>query len=220
MRDVELTTILSFPAQNILLYQRLTKVLAKLTHGVEIEVQKHMENLELRLQKAGTAVQGFEPELDRLREILTRVEKYVSIDIEHALKRSGDSIDANLHDATNLQQLLAVAIQTVLDGTSQVAAAQEKTVQLSNQNNEDMDHWSVMMAATAATAMSLNKQIVRVSTSAILSRLANCFAIPGDIPPRLTGAIYASTDHSGRLRSPHFHSGRPVVEVQRPCACP
>ncbi|ROW03518.1 hypothetical protein VSDG_01360 [Cytospora chrysosperma] len=146
-------------AQNILLYQRLTKVLAKLTHGVEIEIQKHMENLELRFQKAGTAMQDMEPQLDRLREKLVQVEDYISYKLENTLKKSAESINTGLHDATNLQQLIAVTMKTVLDGTSQVAASQEKSVQLANQNNDDMDKWSVVIAAAAATAMSLNKQI-------------------------------------------------------------
>lgn len=173
MGDAELTGLPAPSAQSILLYQRLTKVLAKLTHGVEIDIQKHMENLELRFQKAGTAVQELEPELDRLREKLVQVEEYVSYDLEHALKKSAESINTGLHDATNLQQLIAATIQTVLDGTSHVAASQEKSVQLANQNNDDMDKWSVVMAAAAATAMSLNKQIVRVSASASVSSLAN-----------------------------------------------
>ncbi|KAK7744241.1 hypothetical protein SLS53_003762 [Cytospora paraplurivora] len=146
-------------AQNILLYQRLTKVLAKLTHGVEVEIQKHMENLEIRLQKAGNAVQGLEPEIDRLRNKLARVEYYVSYDLEQALKKSGDSINTGLHDATNLRKLLAVAIQTILDGTSHVAAVQESSVQLTKQNEEGMDRWSASMATAAATVMALGNQI-------------------------------------------------------------
>ena len=163
MESVQLTSRPPSSAQNILLYQRLTKVLAKLTHGVEIEIQKNMDHLELRLQKAGTAVQALEPQLETLMEKLARVEDYVSYDLDHALKKSSDSINSGLHSATNLQQFLKVMIQTVLDGTSHVAVAQEKSVQLSIQNQGNMEEWSVVMAAAAATAMSLNNQIVSVS---------------------------------------------------------
>ncbi|KUI69619.1 Nuclear fusion protein KAR5 [Cytospora mali] len=146
-------------AQNILLYQRLTNVLAKLTHGVEMEMQKHMESLELRLQKAGTAAQELEPQLDRLRGKLAQVEDYISLDLESVLKKSVDSISTGLHDATNLQKILAVTIQTVLDGTSHIAAAHEESVQLVNQKNEDMNNWSMLVAAALTTAVSLNNQI-------------------------------------------------------------
>lgn len=136
-------------------------------------MQKHMENLELRFQKASTAVQDLEPQFDRLRERLVRVEDFVSDGLEQALKKSADSIKVSLHDATNLQQLIAVAMQTVLEGTSHVAASQEKSVQLADQNKDDMDNWAVAMAAAAATAMSLNKQIVSVSASASVSWLTD-----------------------------------------------
>lgn len=169
MMNLELTSLRSPAAQNILLYQRLTKVLAKLTHGVEIDIQKHMENLELRFKKAGTAAQDLEPQFDRLREKLVRIEDYVSHNLEHALKNSAESINTGLHDATNLQRLIAMTLQSVLEGTSHVAASQEKSVQLANQNNDDMDKWSAVITAAAATAMSLNKQIVRIFTSASVS---------------------------------------------------
>lgn len=113
-----------------------------------------------------------------------RVEDYISHDLEHSLKKSAESINTGLQDATNLQQLIVMTMQTVLEGTSHVAASQEKSVQLSNQNNADMDKWSVVMAAAAATAMSLNSQIVRGSTSARVSCLANHLPThPGAIPP-------------------------------------
>lgn len=144
-----------------------------------------MENLELRLQEAGTAVQGLEPHLDNLMERLARVEGFLSHDIEHALKKSGDMLNTGLHDATNLQQLLTVMIQTVLDGTSQAAVAQDQSVRLANQNNENLDNWSVVMAAAAATAISLNNQIVRVSLLGKLGFmfLTNNLVAPGNISP-------------------------------------
>ncbi|ROW08242.1 hypothetical protein VMCG_03119 [Cytospora schulzeri] len=146
-------------AQSILLYQRLTKVLAKLTHGVEIDIKNHMSKLELRFQKAATAVQDLEPQLDRLREKLVRTEDYVSHNFEHALKKSAESLNIGLQDATTLQQLIAVVMQTALEGTAHVAAAQEKSVQLANQNNDDMDKWSAVITAAATAAVSLNKEI-------------------------------------------------------------
>lgn len=165
-----------------------------------------MENLEIRLQKASDAVEGLEPEIDRLRHKLARVEDYVSYDLEQALKKSGDSINTGLHDATNLQQLLAVAIQTILDGTSHVAAVQESSVQLAKQNEEGMDRWSASMATAAATVMALGNQIVRVSAQVWPPLLTNDRTIPGVIASRPTGAICASTNLSGRLRSPRLSS--------------
>lgn len=154
-----------------------------------------MENLELRFQKAGTAMQDMEPQLDRLREKLVQVEDYISYKLENTLKKSAESINTGLHDATNLQQLIAVTMKTVLDGTSQVAASQEKSVQLANQNNDDMDKWSVVIAAAAATAMSLNKQIVCVFTSASVSWLANCLSHSRSYPASTYKGCLRDSNH-------------------------
>lgn len=152
-------------AQNILLYQRLTKVMAKLTYGVEVEMQEHMENLELRLQKAGDAAQGLGPELERLRATLADIENYVIHDLEHSIKKSRKSVHDGLQGATHLQRLLTVMIQTVLDGASQVAVAQEKSLDLAGQRDDEIRTWINAIATVAASTDILNSRIVRTCLS-------------------------------------------------------
>lgn len=134
--------------------------MAKLTHGVEIEIQKHMENIELRVQKTGAILENLEPELDRLREKLAKVDDYVSHDLENALKKSSESISTGLNDATNLQQIIAVMMQTVLDSTSHVAAAQEKSMEVFGKGSDGLDKWAAAVATATESALSLNSQIV------------------------------------------------------------
>lgn len=150
-------------AQNILLYQRLIQVMAKLTHGVEIEIQKHMENLELRVQRTSAVIEDLEPELDRLRRKLAEVDSYISQDLDASLKKSTESINNGLNDAANLQQIIAVMMQTVLDGTSHVAAAQERSMEVFGQGSNDLEKWAAVVATASASALSLNSQIVSES---------------------------------------------------------
>lgn len=147
-------------AQNILLYQRLIKVMAKLTYGVEVEMQKHMENLELRLQKAGDTVQVLEPELERLRVMLANINDHVTHDLVYSVKKSDDSIKEGLKGADNLHQVLSMLVQTALDGASQVAAVQRKSVELGGLRQDDVNNWAVMIATAVASTESLNSQIV------------------------------------------------------------
>lgn len=147
-------------AQNILLYRRITKVMAKLAYGVEVELQKHMENLELRVQRAGDAVQGLEPELDRLRIKLANLEDYVTHNLDQSIQRSGDSLNDGLKDAAHLQRLLAVMVQTVLDGNSHIAATQEKSMELADQNVHKTNSWIALMEVAAASAFTLNSELV------------------------------------------------------------
>lgn len=134
--------------------------MAKMTHGVEVELQKHMENLDLRVQRTGAVIQDLEPELDRLREKLTKIDDYITQGLERTLKRSTESISNGLSDAANLQQILAVMMQTVLDGTSHVAAAQERSMEVFGKGSNDLDEWAAMVARASASALSLNSQIV------------------------------------------------------------
>lgn len=150
--------------------------MAKMTHGVEIEIQKHMDNLELRLQRTGTIIENLEPELDRLREKLARVDSFISQDLDGTLKKSSESISHGLNDAANLQQILAVMMQTVLDGTSHVAAAQERSMEVVGKGSNDLDKWAAVVATASASALSLNSQIVSESDFNSFNHLADRFS--------------------------------------------
>lgn len=135
--------------------------MAKMTHGVEVELQKHMDNLELRVQRAGAVIEQLEPELDSLREKLAKVERYISKDLDSALKKSSESISNGLNDAANLRQILAVMMQTVLDGTSHVSAAQERSMEVFDKGSQELKRWAAVVATASGSALSLNSQIVR-----------------------------------------------------------
>lgn len=134
--------------------------MAKMTHGVDVELQKHMDNLELRVQRTGAVMEQLEPELERLREKLEKVERYISKDLDSALKKSSESISNGLNDAANLRQILAVMMQTVLDGTSHVSAAQERSMEVFDKGSQDLDRWAAVVATASVSALSLNSQIV------------------------------------------------------------
>ncbi|KAF3761484.1 hypothetical protein M406DRAFT_265687 [Cryphonectria parasitica EP155] len=145
--------------QNIVLFQKLTRIIAKFSYGVEVELQKHMDDLELRIRKANEGVQGLNPELDRLRDKLAKMEDYVTHDLDPSVRKSGELVNNGLQDSANLQQLITVMIRTLLDGNSHVAAAQEKSIELAEKNNNNTNAWIAIMATAAVTAANLNAQI-------------------------------------------------------------
>lgn len=135
--------------------------MAKLTHGVEIELQRHMDNLELRVQKAADAIQSMEPEFESLRVKLAAIQEYVTQDIDHSVRRSGHSINHGIQDADQLQRMLAIMVQTALDSNSHFAAAQENFIALSHRRETDLDNWAAVMATATSSVEALNSQIVR-----------------------------------------------------------
>lgn len=132
-----------------------------MTHGVESELQRHMDNLELRAHKAAKAFQDLEPEFESLRAKMATIEKHLAQNLEYYVQRSGDAISHGLKDANQLQRMLTVMIQTVSEGKSQFASAQENYVALVEGRQADLDHWAAAMATAAASAQTLYSRLVR-----------------------------------------------------------
>ncbi|KAL2194315.1 hypothetical protein P885DRAFT_71386 [Corynascus similis CBS 632.67] len=147
-------------AQHILLYQRLTRVIAQLTDGVEAELQQRMDDLDNRARQSVEKLDRLTPQIGRLSDGLARVESYLSGDLELALKKTSESYRDGLQHAQNLQQLLSVLLGNVLESNSQLAFAHEKSLQQASQRvNEDMDALMAVVSSAVASSTSLQHQI-------------------------------------------------------------
>ena len=153
-------------AQNILLYQRLTRAIAKLADGVEIELQKRMDAIDLQAQQIGKSLEQLVPQVDSFGESLSRFESYLSGDLHQILRKSVKTGNAGLENAANLQRLLNVMINSVLEGSSQVASAHERSIDLASRGNSELNALTSEVAAVVSTLVSLGNQIVRGITYA------------------------------------------------------
>ncbi len=149
-------------AESIFLYQRLTKIIAKLTEGVEVEIRKQMDDLNDRARQAAEAMDQLNPHIDRLRDDISGVRSYLSKDLAAALQDSKGLVNDGIEHAQNLQQMLAVMMKTVINGQSEVASAQEQSLGFVTQKaNEELGAIMAAMATAVASSMSLQNQIVR-----------------------------------------------------------
>ncbi|KAL2168082.1 hypothetical protein VTG60DRAFT_394 [Thermothelomyces hinnuleus] len=147
-------------AQHILLYQRLTRVIARLTDGVESELQKRMDELDSRARQSAEKLDQLTPQVNRVSEGLAKVESFLSEDLELALKKTSESYRDGLHHAENLQQLLGLLVGNVLDSNSQLAFAHEKSVQQASQRiNDDMNALIAVVSSAIASSTSLQQQL-------------------------------------------------------------
>ncbi|KAK3939063.1 nuclear fusion protein KAR5 [Diplogelasinospora grovesii] len=147
-------------AQNILLYQRLTQVIAKLVDGVEVELQRRMDEIDVRARQSAESLAQLTPHIDQLRDGLERVEGYITKDLEATIRRSTDSIGSGLQHAENLQQLLSLLFKNVLESNSQLAHAHDQSLQqVSTRANDDLAAFMEVVATAAASSVSLQKQI-------------------------------------------------------------
>lgn len=205
--------------------------MAKMTHGVEIELQRHMENLELRVQTAADAIQGLGPEFDRLRAKLTAIDKYITSDLDSSVKHTSDTINHGIQDATQLQRLLAAMIQTMLDSNSQAVIHQDNAVALAEQRDADLSTWAAVMKSATSSALSLNSRIVRIylSTAApyqpspslnpFLTPMTDLMIVLGAISARNGSILYAPTCTFHKPRPTGRDYRNTLLKVRRPCPC-
>ncbi|KAL2259572.1 hypothetical protein VTK26DRAFT_6712 [Humicola hyalothermophila] len=147
-------------AQNILLYQRLTRVIAKLTEGVEAELQKRMDDLDSRARQSVEKLEQLSPQIDRLGDELERMGRYLSGDLDLAMRKTFESIHDGREHAENLQHLLSVLLTNVLQSNSQLAFAHEKSLQQASQRvNEDMEALMAVVSTAIASSSALQQQI-------------------------------------------------------------
>ncbi|KAK4241512.1 nuclear fusion protein KAR5 [Achaetomium macrosporum] len=147
-------------AQNILLYQRLTRVISRLTDGVEAELQKRMDDLDNRARQSIERLEQLTPQIGRLSEGLARVESYLSEDLDMVLRRSSDSVRDGFQHAENLQHLLGVLLANVLESNSRLAFAHEQSLQQASRRvDEDMGALMAVVSTAIASSSSLQQQI-------------------------------------------------------------
>ena len=119
-----------------------------------------MDDLDNRARQSVERLEQLTPQIGRLSEGLARVERYLSQDMDRALKKTSTSYRDGLQHAENLQQLLSVLLSNVLESNSQLAFAHEKSVQqVSRRVNEDMDALVAVVSSAIASSGSLQQQI-------------------------------------------------------------
>ncbi|KAK3682584.1 hypothetical protein B0T22DRAFT_444773 [Podospora appendiculata] len=146
--------------QSILLYQRLTKIIAKLTEGVEVELQKRMDDLDNRARQSVENLEKLNPQVDKLQQKLVEVNKYLSADLETTLKSSSASMNDGFRKAESLQQLLSALLANVLQNNSQLSRVHEQSLQqVSRRTNDDLGALVAIVAAAAASSTALQQQM-------------------------------------------------------------
>ena len=101
------------------------------------------------------------PQVDKLRHDLAGVQSYLARDLKKALQQSTSFVNEGLENAASLQQILAVLMKTVVEGNSQVAFAQQQSLEhVSSRTNKEMAVFMTAMAAAVASSASLQNEIV------------------------------------------------------------
>ncbi|KAI1356121.1 hypothetical protein F5Y01DRAFT_268572 [Xylaria sp. FL0043] len=147
-------------AQNIVLFQRLTRIMSRLSDDVDVKIEQRMNDFELRAQAAGQKVEELSPLLGKLAHDLENADSILSHHLLQGIKESQDQVNAGIASAEHLHRMLQVILKSVMDGHAEAAATHNQSLQLMNQQatSEISIMVDTMTAAVAAT-MALQNQI-------------------------------------------------------------
>ena len=125
-----------------------------------------MHDLEARTRRSSEAIDRLNPRVNDIKSGLDKVHQYLVSDLKESMQQSSDTVKEGIAHAENLQRMLAVLMSSVLQGTSQLAAANEKFIQeASLKVTTEMSAVMAIVATAASSSVSLQKQIVRCHSS-------------------------------------------------------
>ncbi|VBB80146.1 Putative protein of unknown function [Podospora comata] len=102
------------------------------------ELQKRVDDLDNRARQSMENLDRLAPKVDELGEGLSRLESYLSGDLDFAMRKATESMQDSLENAEGLQKLLGLLFANVLDGSSRAAHAHETSLQQTKRVNDGM----------------------------------------------------------------------------------
>ena len=149
--------------------------MAKLSNGVDAELQDRMDDIDKRARRAAEKLQHLGPQINQIQDGLAGIFDFISTDIGYNVQAYSKAARDGIEDATNLQRLLEVLINTVLDGHSRAAAAHKDSLDLfAKDANNEMEPLKAVISSAVASSVALQTQIVRHLRHL---RMASCYVL-------------------------------------------
>ncbi|UNI18211.1 hypothetical protein JDV02_004493 [Purpureocillium takamizusanense] len=152
--------------QNIHLYERITKILAKLTDDVEAELEIRLHVLDTRLADTASRLDRIAPHVDDLRVGLSQVEKIVSEAIAHSAEDTAATVRDGLQEARNLRQLLAALLATVAESESGALSQHHALQKASNQAHNELSVVLTSLQTATVNAIALQQELLESQSRA------------------------------------------------------
>lgn len=147
-------------AQNILVFQKLTRTMAKLTDDVEADLQQRIEAWELLAKQTEDRLSQSIPAANLIWERLREIEDMLDNQLGTSLDRAASSADEAVRSTETLQHLLALTVKTALEGNSQLAFAQEQAMaQFKDQSAGDLSVLSSQVLSAVEYTIALHEKL-------------------------------------------------------------
>ncbi|PWI68941.1 hypothetical protein PCL_01326 [Purpureocillium lilacinum] len=152
--------------QNIHLYERITKILAKLTDDVEAELEMRLQVLDTRLADTTSRLERMVPHVDDLRDGLSQVKRTVSEVIARRAEDTAATVRDGLEDARNLQQLLAALLATVVENENGAVSQQHALQAATYQAKDELSAVLTTLQTAAISAIALQQELLESQSRA------------------------------------------------------
>ncbi|KAI1769397.1 hypothetical protein GGR53DRAFT_461557 [Hypoxylon sp. FL1150] len=146
--------------QQILLFQRVTKIMSKFSEGADKGFEQRMDNLDLRAQQTGSKLDDLAPKVDQLNEGLKSMEDFFLSRLAQTMKETTDAVNSGAENAVNLQKMLEITFASVVESQAGMASAYEQSLQLVNERaNSAVDTAMGAVVAVTQSAAHLQNQV-------------------------------------------------------------
>ncbi|KAJ4192600.1 hypothetical protein NW755_003747 [Fusarium falciforme] len=148
------------PAENLHLYQRITKILETMTNKIEIEMEERLQSLNRAFLAASDSVENLGPQVQRLRSELELASDVLREQLGQAAQESGDTVRSGLEDARSLHQLITMLVRTTKESAVDIASSHETALEVATQRaNSEVDVFVTALTAAMASSVSLQDQM-------------------------------------------------------------
>ncbi|KAF4447529.1 hypothetical protein F53441_8913, partial [Fusarium austroafricanum] len=146
--------------ENIFLYQKITKILERLTHDIETDMEERFQSLNRAFNDASQSIENIGPQVQHLRTEMVRASRILRDDLNHAVQDSRDVVRNNLKETQVLHELLELLVRSVQEKTADIALSQEVALQTSTkQLNNEVEILMAVLNTAVSSSVSLQSQV-------------------------------------------------------------
>ncbi|PHH86049.1 hypothetical protein CDD83_10824 [Cordyceps sp. RAO-2017] len=160
--------------KNIHLFQRITKVLDRLTSQAESDLEARFEALNQVFRDTSANLEGIKPRLSDLKSGLVEVEQFLSHFIHRKMQQTATSVTDGLENARGLQLALEKLLLTVHESNEKVERSYELMVHsASTQISGGVGEAVANVEAAIAASASLRKELAEKESKRTCRGLQN-----------------------------------------------
>ncbi|KAH7261032.1 uncharacterized protein BKA55DRAFT_504888 [Fusarium redolens] len=198
--------------ENILLYQRITKILEKLTSDVEADMEERFHSLNRAYTAASQSVEDIGPHVRHLRTEMERASQILRDDLGRAAQQdSRDIVENGLKETKVLHDLLELLAHSIQEKTADIVSSQEVALQASaKQLSNEADILMAVLSAAVSSSVSLQNQVVMPVT--ILEYYVNQLKGMGKLEELAEDLLVKYDDHESRLDKAFRKTGQ-VLDI-------